>query len=163
MSIDFQYLAGKEYEHLRTCDMNLGCTSFVEPDGRVVDVSAVDDFVTEKKTNRCTQLRNATVNFISISKLKFMLHKKEYRDFFNLIYFGFGHLHYFGADVVEAIASKKCLLILENQIFVLSHRNKELQEFADSIREKLKAMKSAVEIPFDITKDYYINLILKCN
>ncbi|KAF2904687.1 hypothetical protein ILUMI_01493 [Ignelater luminosus] len=150
----------EEYVHQKISDINMGHATFVQTELKVIESKEVGE-VKKKKSKKCVNLENVEINFMSTSNLKLFRHKENYHNFFNLIYFGSTYLKYFEGDVIEMIASEKGLLLIENQMFVLSHRDKQLEEFGKNMQEKLELIKSKVDIPFDVKKDVYAKFVLK--
>ncbi|KAF5295377.1 hypothetical protein FQR65_LT01569 [Abscondita terminalis] len=150
----------KEYEHTKVNDLNLGASTFVLSENKVVDYGAAGD-VTIIKNHPCINLENVKIKFVSLSKLITMKHKAEYHNFFSLIYYGSSYLKYFDSDIIDRISAPNSLLIIENQIFVLSSRDKQLEEFEQHVFEKVNSIKNLTAVPFNVKKHYYAKFVLK--
>ncbi|KAK5645154.1 hypothetical protein RI129_006454 [Pyrocoelia pectoralis] len=152
---------GEEYVHTRVNDLNLGSSTFVTSENKVVDYGTAGDIVKNRKSCRCLNLEDVKIKFVTLSILQTMKHKENFHNFFNLIYFGSTYLKYFDGAVIDLISASNSLLIIENQIFVLSHRDKELTEFENTMQEKVETVEQKTAVPFDVKKDCYIKFVLK--
>ncbi|KAJ8932756.1 hypothetical protein NQ314_014456 [Rhamnusium bicolor] len=122
----FYEIANKEeYEHKTTTDVKLGPV-VVKEEKLIVDIRAAD--VVPRTANRCMDMEDS-INFLSISTLDIMRYKDKYQNLFDLVYFGNVYLKYFDKDAIGNISKDNSLLFIENQLFVLSNRKKELEEF----------------------------------
>lgn len=115
----------------------------------------------KKKQTRCIKLEDVKITYLSLSKLSSMTYKDAYRELFDLIYFGNGYMKYFDALVVEATSARKSLLLVENHVFVVAYRDKELNKLWEETKEAVEKVKSAVSVPCDVTKDPYIRYVIK--
>lgn len=142
-----------EYTHKKMYDLEPG--SIVKLcEAKVVDATGCQSN-SNKKAKRCLDLEDATLNFLSIHTLKVMEHKESYRNKFDIVYFSSAHMKYFDRNTVEKIAKDRSVLIIENQKYVLSFRDKDLEEYEEEIDEKMK--NSAFEkAAFDVHKDDHI-------
>jgi dynein assembly factor 3 len=147
---------GEEYHHESTSDVKLGPVVMRTGEKRVVDVGAVRG-ATGKK-NKCIDLENVRVKFVSVTLLQLMKHKSEYRDFFNLIYFGCFYVKHLSKELIDHVAAKNSLILVENQKFVVTHRDKQLREFGDEIKRALDGA-SVKEIPFDPCNDNFATFV----
>lgn len=91
-----------------------------------------------------------------------MAYKHEYKELFDLIYFGIGHMKYFDSAVIDNISAPKSLLIVENHVFVVSYRDDQLKELWKETKETVEGgVKSAVFIPCDVTREPHLKFAIK--
>ncbi|KAJ8941813.1 hypothetical protein NQ318_006790 [Aromia moschata] len=145
-----------EYEHRPTSDMLLG-SAMLRQEKLVVDVKAMN--VTKKASRKCVELED-TVNFLSLSILDVMKYKDKYRSLFDLVYFGNGYLKYMDRELIKNVSKEGSLIFIEHQIFILSNRDKNLDEFEKEIDDKLEWLKGE-KLSFDAHKDCYVKFIVK--
>lgn len=152
---------GQEYQHCSLNDYLMGTLRIQEVE-QMMDVSA-DQIIARPKNYTSIEASNITINFLSISQLKQMSYKDDYKEFFNLIYFSSTHfLQFFEKATMEKVARKNAVLLVENQRYVLSYRDKELEEYGKSVKEKLEGI-DIVDSKFDCLKDDYFEFVLKPN
>lgn len=107
-------------------------------------------------------MEDVTITYVSISKLASMAYKQEYKELFDLIYFGIGHMKYFDPAVIDNISAPKSLLIVENHVFVVSYRDDQLKELWKETKETVEGgVKSAVFIPCDVTRAPHLKFVIK--
>lgn len=123
-----------------------------------MDIGAADESGANKQRT-CMELENVEINFLSISYLSTMKYKKKFSNMFDLVYVNNSYLKYLDADVFKNICKANAFLLIENQLFFLSHRDKQLEEFEKKIMDTLKDF-DAIKIDFDIKKDHYVKFIL---
>ncbi|KAB0795089.1 hypothetical protein PPYR_11928 [Photinus pyralis] len=152
---------GEEYIHTKVNNLNLGASTFAVSENKVVDCGTAGDIVKTRKPCRCLNIDDVKVKFVTINALSSMKHKENFHNFFNLLYFGSTYLKYLDGAVVELIAAPDSVLIIENQMFVLTHRDKELEEFEKLIEEKVQSVEQKTSVPFNVKKDHYAKFVLK--
>ncbi|CAH0555982.1 unnamed protein product [Brassicogethes aeneus] len=155
--IFWEILNQKEYIHEKISDYMLG-TMVLKQEKLVVDVKNVD--VIPKRAVRCIELDNVKITFLSVQILEMMKFKEEYKDLFDLVYFGTCYMKHFSTDLLENISKSNTLLMIEHQLFVLSKRKKDLQENVEDLNEKTKDL-NWEKLPINPEKDNYIKLINK--
>lgn len=133
--IFYEIQHGEKYSHQNTSDKKLGPAIIQVAEKRVVDVKSNETLKNFK--NKCTDLENVNIKFLSLSLLKLMIHKIEYREAFQVIYCGCFYTEHLVKDLVDHILAKNGVLLIENQKFVVTHRDKQLQEFGDTIKKSL--------------------------
>lgn len=148
---------GGEYKHSALNEYLMG-TLTIQEATQMIDISA-DQLISKPKNYKSVPVEDCKINFLSISQLKQMSYKEEYKGFFHLIYFNSTYLKYFEKDSINNVAAKNAILLIENQKFVLNNRDKELKEYAETVKEKIKGANS-VESKFDCLKDDYFEFIL---
>ncbi|KAK9879959.1 hypothetical protein WA026_008469 [Henosepilachna vigintioctopunctata] len=149
---------GEKYEHATINDYLMG-TLRMQEENRVIDVCS-DNMLSRTKSYKAIDVEGLRIKFISISQFKHLIHKEGYKSFFNIIYFGSCYLQYLEKDVINHIAANNSLLLIENQRYVLNHRDKNLMDFADNIKQKMEGI-NATEMGFDPVKHDYARYILK--
>ncbi|KAL3269341.1 hypothetical protein HHI36_008413 [Cryptolaemus montrouzieri] len=149
---------GKEYVHTLTNDLMMGAIRMQEYN-QIIDISSEKNLI-KPKNYKTIDIRDINIKFLSISQLKQMAYKGEFKDFFNLIYFCSTYLQYFNTDAINNISAKKSMLLIENQRFVLNNREKNLLDFAESIKEKVKGINGIV-MGSDPLQDDYMEYVLK--
>lgn len=125
--IFYELIYQEDYVHQNTSSFTLGHMAQM-PGAKVVDVGAVGENV-NSKSRKCIPLDGINITFTSLATLKLMKYRNQYDNYFNLVYFNSMYLKYFEADVVAKMCVSKAVLLFENQLFVLSHRDKELEEY----------------------------------
>ncbi|XP_017768333.1 PREDICTED: dynein assembly factor 3, axonemal homolog [Nicrophorus vespilloides] len=151
--IEFQ----SEYSHNSHTDLGYGgCVA--QPDLKVVDSSNIE-VKKFTKTEKRIELIDVQIHFWSIDHLKMFKHKEKFKDFFNLIYFANGFVKYIEKDTLLHISSSNCKLLIENPLFVVNYREKELKEYNDSIMEKLSDLEMEAD-PFDQLKDFHMRFTI---
>jgi hypothetical protein len=61
-------------------------------------------------------------------------------------------------EFIDHVAAKNSLILVENQKFVVTHRDKQLREFGDEIKRALNGA-SVKEIPFDPCNDNFATFV----
>ncbi|XP_044754368.1 dynein axonemal assembly factor 3 homolog [Coccinella septempunctata] len=148
---------GEEYQHSVMNDYLMGALRMQEAN-QMIDISA-DQMISRPKDYKSVDIDDVSVTFMSISQLKQMAYKEDFKAFFNLIYFCSTHLQFFEKEVINNVAAQNAVLLVENQRYVLSYRDKELKGYADKVKEKLDGV-NAVEGKFDCLGDDYFEFIL---
>ncbi|EFA10380.1 dynein axonemal assembly factor 3 homolog [Tribolium castaneum] len=151
---EIQY--GETYSHRNTSDKQLGPVVMQVGEKRVIDTKTNETRNTAK--NKCIDLEDVSIKFVSLSLLKLMLHKNEYREFFQIIYFGCFYTEHLNKDLVDRVLAKDGLVLVENQKFVVTHRDKQLQEFGENVRKALEGSK-LTESCFDPCKDNFARFV----
>lgn len=157
-----EILHSEDYIHQTTTSFTLG---HIPPTGniKVIDVGPSTDNKTPFE-NFCIPLDDITITFISLSNFNLMKHKKRFENFFHILYFNSTYLKHFDSDLIEKISTIDSFLIIENQLFVLSHRKIDLEEYEKSLFEKMESLKCKRLLKkFDCQKDSYVKFILKEN
>ncbi|KAJ3642084.1 hypothetical protein Zmor_024901 [Zophobas morio] len=151
---EIQY--GAEYTHRTTSDVKLGPVVMNLGEKRVIDIKASES---EKvATNRCFELENVKITFISLSSLPLMKHKSDYREFFHVIYFGCFYVKHLCKELISHVAAARALILIENQKFVVTHREKELREFDEEIKKALDGAPRK-ETAFDPCQDNFAKFV----
>ncbi|KAJ8911452.1 hypothetical protein NQ315_013814 [Exocentrus adspersus] len=145
----------ERYEHKTTSDTKLGSVVMKE-EKRVVDIKAIDS--DPRPPNTCIDLEDNLL-FFSISILDLMKYKTKYHDLFDVVYFGNSYMKYLDKDFIGNVMKNKSLLLIENQIFFLNHRNKDLEELEKNILAKLEGL-NLIKCEFDALKDSYFKFVL---
>lgn len=155
-----EMLNDEDYVHQITSSFTLG---HLPPTNtiKVIDVGQSGDNKNSIKVLRCIELENVTIHFISLTYFKTMKHKERYENFFHIIYFNSFYMKHFDSEIVEKISTTNSKLIIENQLFVLSNRKKELEEYEKSVCDKIESIKLKKALKCNIEKDCYIKYILK--
>nr|XP_023011655.1 dynein assembly factor 3, axonemal homolog [Leptinotarsa decemlineata] len=145
-----------EYIHEATSNVTLGPV-VMKQEKLIVDVKG-PDFI-PRVSRKCLDIQGK-IKFLSISELDSMKYKAKYHNFFDVLYFGSVYLKHFEKELVEKILKKSSLLIIEHQLFVLSYRKKELDEFKKTIEEKVEGLE-VDRMAFDSERDPYAKFIVK--
>ncbi|XP_018576816.1 dynein assembly factor 3, axonemal homolog [Anoplophora glabripennis] len=153
--IFYEILDKQEYKHNKTSDLKLG-SIIMKEEKLVVDVKS-PDFV-PKPPKKCVELEDQ-ITFLTISALDMMKYKEKYRNLFDIVYFGNTSIKYLDKVLMEHIMKNDSVLIIENQLFVLSNRDRDLEEFGKNISEKIEGL-NVTKHQFDILKDSYAKFIL---
>lgn len=153
--IFYELMYQEEYEHQKITDYLMG-TMVIKDEKLIIDLKGVD--VVAKPGARCVELENVKIKFVSISNLKTMEYKEEYKDMFHLIYFGSTYLKYITKPLLENIAKINSLILLENQLFVLSKRKKELEEHAKDIDSKIESLDWR-KLHFEVEESNYVKIV----
>lgn len=146
----------QKYEHKRTSDIKLGSVIMKE-EKLVIDIKALD--FTPKPPSKCVELEDEII-FLSISALDIMMYKEKYQNLFDIVYFGNTSTKYLNNDLIQNIMKNRSLLLIENQLFVLSNRDKDLQEFEQNLFGKMQDI-NVEKQQFDVLKDSYAKFIFK--
>ncbi|KAI4460626.1 dynein assembly factor 3 axonemal [Holotrichia oblita] len=147
-----------EYKHKKMNDLNLGALVTNMNDLKVVDSSA-DGEPQTKTVKKCIDLPNVKLIFLTINYLSAFEYKEQYHNFFHLIYFNFNYLKYIDWRILAKIAKPHSLLYIENQLFVLSNREKELEKYKMDVMTKLDGLIYS-ELKFDPVNDQYFKLLI---
>lgn len=145
----------KKYVH-SVDKMQLGSLVLKE-ENLVIDNNGAD--LLPGAVKKCVNLEDVNINFISISALDKIKYKEKYQKIFDIIYYGCAFLKYFDKDLMEKVTKNKVTLLIENVLFTLTNRKKELEEFADEITQKLEGLQSE-KVEFDPEKDFYAKYLL---
>lgn len=149
---------GQEYEHQPTGEAVFGTVLMKLSEVKVIDIKDCGD-----KTNnqcgriKCIPLEDTSINFVS---LDFVKRKSKYHRLFDVIYVNGAYLKHLDKDFVEKARRGTSLLMVENQRFVLSYREKDLQEHYKNVKEKLEGL-LVEEMPFSCEKNDYITFVVK--
>lgn len=149
----------QEYVHQTTTDLNCGPVLTKASDVTVVDVRDSGD-KTKKRCNKCIELGEASIKFISMDNAK---RTSKYGAMFDIIYVGASNLQHIDAGFIrEKAKNGTSLVILENQKFVLSLRDEDLKEHNKKIEDTLQDLELQAK-PFDVLKDDYATFVLQNN
>lgn len=146
----------QEYKHKETSGVKLGSVVMKE-EKLVIDIKAID--FAPRPPSSCVELEDE-IFFLSISALEFMKYKEKYQSLFDIVYFGNTYIKYLDKDFIENVMKNNSLLLIENQIFVLSNRDKDLKEFEKNISEKMQGL-CVEKQEFDVLKDSYAKFVFK--
>lgn len=177
--IFYEIQNGEDYIHVQTNDLALGINFEFSVNLRiflwnqnnvsgsvvtqlsgvkVVDVGAGGESG-KIKENTYVDLHNVNIKFLSLSYFPTMKYKSKYKNLFDLVYFNSRYLKYFDDEVVKHVCKENAFLLFENQIFVLSHRDKQLEEYEEQINKAVEPL-NALKIDFDVKKDFYVKFIV---
>ncbi|XP_057668455.1 dynein axonemal assembly factor 3 homolog [Diorhabda carinulata] len=145
----------QKYIHQFVNDTCMGNVVMKETD-MVVDVSGLD-FI-PRPTKKCLEIDDE-INIISISIYNLMRYKEQYRKYFDVVYYANTHLKYLDQELIKNVAKKDAVMFIENQLFFVSNRKKELETYAGSIDEAVDGL-DLEKRPFDCLKDSYVKFII---
>lgn len=149
----------KEYINQKINELNLGCLTTDLNDLKVIDSSVEGDYLKNKHLKKCIDLPDVRIFFLSLNYLSTFDYKKEYHNFFDMIYFNFNYLKYIDPNIISRIAKPSSLLYIENQIFVLHFRDRDLEAYKVELQAKIDSLRYK-KLKFDATKDHYFKLLL---
>lgn len=148
-----------EYKHKKMNDLNLGILVTDMNDLKVVDSSADGEPVAKAVNKKCIDLPNVKLIFLTINYLSAFEYKEQYHNFFHLIYFNFNYLKYIDRRILAKIAKPHSLLYIENQLFVLNKREKDLEKYKIEVMTKIEGLRYS-ELRFDPINDQYFKLLI---
>ncbi|RZB89895.1 DUF4471 domain containing protein [Asbolus verrucosus] len=154
--IFYEIQHGEKYDHQSITDMKLGPIVMQMGEKRVVDIRANDSET--KKVNKCIELEGVTIKFISISLLGLIKYKNEYKDLFDIVYYGSCYLKYINKEIIAHFMKTHAMLLIENQKFVLSYRDKQLQEYEKALKEVLNGA-PLKQKSFDVCNDNFAKFV----
>ena len=149
-----------EYVHKSTTNLKLG--SVVTKLGDYNVTSSVSGTIAKYSSRnfKCADMPDVSVKFLSVKSLELFAHRESYCELFDVVFFGSSHMKYFDSKVIDKVAKCGCVLVVENELFVLSLREKDLERYKVDVWEKLRGVRR-VELPFDVQKDCHATFILK--
>lgn len=155
-----ELLHGTEYVHKSTNNLKLG--SVVTKLGDFNVIPNVDETITgySRRNFKCVDLEGVSVKFMSMKSLEFFVHKESYHELFDIVFFSSSHMKYFDSKVIDKVVKCGSLLVVENELFVLALREKDLEQYKLDVREKLQGIRK-IELPFDVQRDCCAKFILK--
>lgn len=145
----------KDYLH-KTSKVQLGALVLKE-ENLVVDNCGMD--LLPGTVKKCIDLKNVLINFHSISFLSAMIYKDSCDKFFHLIYCSNTFVKYLDSKLMEKIFKERSVLLIENELFVLANRKKELDEYEMKIYEKLNGLQYEMK-EFHSEKDFYLKFLI---
>lgn len=145
-------------------DLKMGIIVVDLPNTRIVENQTNLEGANLKKSgktsNSCVYLENVKINFMSASNLDRMQYKDEFHKRFNIIYFASTFINQLDPENISKVADDKCLLIIENQKYVPSCRNEDLEELGKKITAKTSMIENINELPFNPKEDVYAKFII---
>nr|XP_022902465.1 dynein assembly factor 3, axonemal homolog [Onthophagus taurus] len=147
------------YTHQKTSDVNLGYCVAQLNDLKVTDVQQEKNVI-KKKVRKCIEIEDFTVTFLSLQMLSSMKHKEKFHNLFDVVYFNSSYIKNIEQDLIEKIANNQSLLYIENCLFVLNCREKDLEEYKKNVLDKIGELDKK-EIEFNPTMSKYFKFIIK--
>ncbi|CAH1110823.1 unnamed protein product [Psylliodes chrysocephalus] len=144
------------YNLRKTSETQMG-NIVMKEDNLVVDTRGLE-FV-PRPTKKCIDIDD-NITIFSSSILEIMRYKDKYHDKFDMIYFGNAYLHFFDKEIISKISKPGSVLYIEHQLFLVTNRKKELEEFKDKIEETMKGL-DFDRLEFNFEKEAYAKFILK--
>lgn len=143
----------KEYVHQTTTDLQMGTLVTKLSDVKVIDVKDTGAF-RNKTSAKCIDVGDAQITFVSVEHL---MQKNKYHGLFDLIYCNSTYLKFLSAVLVRNIARRPCLVLIENQKYLLNFRDDDLENYKKDVLEKIDDLK--VDVKFDALKDDYFSFL----
>ncbi|KAF7286149.1 dynein axonemal assembly factor 3 [Rhynchophorus ferrugineus] len=157
--IFFEIEHQQEYKHTKINDMQLG-SSIIKQDKLIIDIN--NTRVKAKNLDSCIKIENTQVNILSISQLKHMKYKDKLSNFFNIVYVAHNYEKYFDINTIEHVVKNQGLLLIENQLFLLNNRKKDLESYVNNIEEKVNRL-NVTKAKFDVENDCYLRFTINKN
>ncbi|XP_060528930.1 dynein axonemal assembly factor 3 homolog isoform X2 [Cylas formicarius] len=145
------------YEHTKTNDFHLGGTVLKQAN-LVLDVGAVEP--TPNSNRKCLAPDDVTINFLSIDILNRMVTNEKYDRFFDIVYFASNYVKYIDRCTVQKITKSGGWVVVENPVFILSNRKKDLDEYARIINDQMPT-EHFKKIECDIERDCYFKYTVR--
>lgn len=149
----------QEYNHTKINEMCLGSVVASLAQVKVVDIGAAgENGAKDVKRQKCIAVRDVHLTFLSLQTFTRMKHKKKYRNFFDCIYFNSSYVDkHLDCNLIKTIGKENALIVVENELFILGNRDKQIGEYGRVVREKMSALE---DISGDILKDSYLRFRL---
>lgn len=144
----------EEYSHQSTTDMYGGTIVTKLSEIKVIDVK--DSGAREnKRSAACIDVGDTTLTFVSLDNLT---RKNKYHGLFDVIYWNSVYLKHLSSELIKNIARKPCLVLIENQKYLLNLRDEDLENYKKEAFGKIDDLK--LDVKFDSTKDDYCSFII---
>ncbi|XP_030767444.1 dynein assembly factor 3, axonemal homolog [Sitophilus oryzae] len=148
----------QEYEHIKTTDIELGGSVFKQ-DKLVFDTKGLETNKL-KPLEKCIQVDDVCINFVSICLLDQMKYKEQYHGYFDLVYCANNFFKYFDVETMEKVAKSGSVFLFENQLFLVNNRKKQMEEYAETVQSKINEM-NVKKTGYNFEKDAYFKTCLK--